>query len=119
MTDRLRKSCRVYRSMLARMPMDQRAPEYRAALDYIQKAVRGARPSKRPARVGGVEDVNHWQMRGHRWALKKRDSGLLVGSKEGGPVLVRTRKQARSIAAFNKLSDVEIVKIRVSYEQIK
>ena len=37
MTDRLRKSCRVYRSMLARMPMDQRSPEYRAALDYIRK----------------------------------------------------------------------------------
>ena len=54
------------------------------------------------------------------WAIKGIDSGNLVGSREGGPLLQPSRRMIRAIAKFNKIDmrEHEFVKVRIQYVEV-
>lgn len=61
-----------------------------------------------------------WTQKGYLWAFKSLETGNLVGSQYGGPILNKTRKLARAIAKLNRFKpgEIEIIKVRISFAQI-
>lgn len=64
--------------------------------------------------------VHHWVQREIRWALKNVEDGCLLGSRAGGPILAKTRAEARAIAKLNKCAPGEVaaIKVRISFEEV-
>lgn len=64
--------------------------------------------------------MSRWRSTRAQWTFKNLETGNLVGSRAGGPILARTRREARALAKLNGMrgGDYKIIRVRLAFEEM-